>query len=63
LRTPARSWQLANLMRLRRSLLKIGAARDSEQQFDRDFWRPLMAAYERAIDGSARRAAAGGAHG
>jgi 3-deoxy-D-manno-octulosonic acid kinase len=46
LRTPARPWQLANLARLRRSLLKLGAARDSEAAFDRSFWNPLMAAYE-----------------
>jgi 3-deoxy-D-manno-octulosonic acid kinase len=46
LRTPARAWQLANLMRLRRSLIKLGAARDGEADFERTFWYPLMAAYE-----------------
>jgi len=62
LRTPARTWQLANLMRLRRSLLKIGAARDNEPQFDRDCWRPLVAAYEQAIEHPVPRTAIGGAH-
>lgn len=50
LRTPARAWQLANLARLRRSLLKVGAARDGEAAFDRACWSPLMAAYERRFD-------------
>ena len=58
LRTPARAWQLANLTRLRRSLLKLGAARDGEAAFDRTVWNPLMAAYERRFgeihDGQAR---------
>jgi len=46
LRTPARDWRLANLARLRRSLLKLGAARDSDAVFERAFWSPLMSAYE-----------------
>ena len=46
LRPPARDWQQANLARLRRSLLKLGAARDGEAQFESAMWRPLMAAYE-----------------
>lgn len=46
LRTPARAWQLSNLARLRRSLIKLGAARDGEALFDRTFWQPLMAEYE-----------------
>ena len=62
LRSPAKPWQLANLMRLRRSLIKIGAARDGERRFDADFWGPLMAAWERAI-GNGVPVAAGGAHG
>lgn len=63
LRTPARSWQLATLARLRRSLLKLGAARDGEPRFDATVWGPLMAAYERALGGFAAQATAGGAHG
>ena len=47
LRTPARDWQLANLARLKRSLIKLGAARDGEVGFERELWDPLMAAYER----------------
>src|SRR5262249_27788683 len=47
LRAPARDWQLANLTRLRRSLLKLGAAEAGEGAFERALWRPLMAAYER----------------
>lgn len=55
LRAPARGWQLANLARLKRSLLKLGAADDGEAAFERTFWNPLMAAYERAL-GHARAA-------
>jgi 3-deoxy-D-manno-octulosonic acid kinase len=61
-RAPARSWQSANLARLRRSLVKLGAARDGEQGFDNAFWCPLMAAYERA-QGDVAQAAPGGARG
>jgi len=49
LRTPARNWQLSNLARLQRSLLKLGAARDGEAAFEQAFWQPLMAAYERRL--------------
>jgi len=63
IRAPARSWQLANLARLRRSLIKLGAARDGERSFDAAFWSPLMAAYERAWVGSAAQTTAGGARG
>jgi len=49
LRTPARGWQLSNLARLKRSLLKLGAARDGEAAFEHDVWGPLMAAWERAL--------------
>jgi len=58
-RTPARSWQAANLARLRRSLIKVGAARDGEQNFDNGFWGPLMAAYERGQDKMTRPASDG----
>jgi len=63
LRAPARSWQFATLARLRRSLVKLGAARDGEAHFDRIFWSPLMAAYERALGTFAAQAAAGSVHG
>ena len=49
LRRPARGWQLANLARLKRSLSKLGAARDGETAFERAFWNPLMVAYEQAL--------------
>ncbi|HZP65069.1 MAG TPA: 3-deoxy-D-manno-octulosonic acid kinase [Rudaea sp.] len=49
LRDPARGWQLGNLARLRRSLVKVGAAAAGEAAFDGAFWTPLMAAYERAL--------------
>jgi 3-deoxy-D-manno-octulosonic acid kinase len=47
LRRPARAWQQANLARLRRSLLKIGAASNGESEFESDLWKPLMAAWEK----------------
>lgn len=46
LRAPERSWQQANLARLRRSLLKLGAAAAGEEAFERDTWAPLMQGYE-----------------
>jgi 3-deoxy-D-manno-octulosonic acid kinase len=60
LRAPARTWQLANLARLKRSLIKLGAARDGEAAFERALWTPLMAAYERELGHApaARRSAA-----
>jgi 3-deoxy-D-manno-octulosonic acid kinase len=47
LRTPSREWQQANLARLQRSLRKLGAGRDGEAAFEREFWNPLISAYER----------------
>jgi 3-deoxy-D-manno-octulosonic acid kinase len=46
LREPQRSWQQANLARLKRSLLKVGAARNGENAFETGFWQPLLTAYE-----------------
>jgi len=46
LRRPAREWRLANLARLQRSLVKLGAARDGQLEFEYSLWSPLMAAYE-----------------
>lgn len=54
-RTPARAWQLANLARLRRSLIKLGAASNGETVFDRQVWNPLMAAYEQRFQASVAR--------
>lgn len=50
LRQPARAWQQANLSRLQRSLYKLGAARDGEDQFRSRIWQPLMAGYERTLE-------------
>lgn len=47
LRVPAAAWQSANLARLRRSLLKIGAAVEGEEKFDRLLWTPLTTTYQR----------------
>lgn len=50
LRTPQRDWQLANLARLRRSLVKLGAAGQGEAAFEHEVWQPLMTAYEGSFD-------------
>src|SRR5579885_2082851 len=42
-------WQLANLRRLRRSLLKLGACDGDEMRLDHEIWTPLMRAYEAAL--------------
>lgn len=44
-RAPARSWQQANLQRLRRSLVKLGAAAAGEAAFETAIWKPLLVAY------------------
>jgi len=44
-RAPAEAWRTANLQRLRRSLLKLGAAAESEAVFDKTLWQPLEHAY------------------
>lgn len=50
MRTPERAWQQANLRRLRRSLLKLGAGRDGEDVFDGQLWSPLMRGYARTLE-------------
>lgn len=42
------AWKLANLARLKRSLLKVGACDQDEAMLDREIWAPLMRGYERA---------------
>ncbi|HEX7130564.1 MAG TPA: 3-deoxy-D-manno-octulosonic acid kinase [Rhodanobacteraceae bacterium] len=42
-------WRQANLRRLRRSLLKLGACDRDEQRLDREIWVPLMRAYRGAL--------------
>lgn len=46
LRTIAAGWRLANLARLHRSLVKLGAAAQGEDAFRAAVWTPLMDAYE-----------------
>ncbi|MBD8874011.1 3-deoxy-D-manno-octulosonic acid kinase [Rhodanobacter sp. DHB23] len=46
LRAPAEAWRLANLARLHRSLLKLGAAAQGEAAFRATVWTPLIEAYE-----------------
>jgi len=50
LRPPAQGWRLANLRRLRRSLLKLGAAAQGETDFEQTVWKPLLYRYERTFD-------------
>ncbi|OOG47181.1 3-deoxy-D-manno-octulosonic acid kinase [Rhodanobacter sp. C01] len=49
MRTPAVAWQQANLQRLRRSLLKLGAAGQDEAAFEKTIWQPLLYRYERTL--------------
>jgi 3-deoxy-D-manno-octulosonic acid kinase len=48
-RAPHRNWQQANLDRLRRSLLKLGAAVDGLAAFEDAIWKPLVSGYERTL--------------
>ncbi len=48
-RARARAWQQANLARLKRSLLKLGAARAGEKDFERKLWQPLVIAWEKGM--------------
>ena len=45
-RALAEGWRLANLARLHRSLLKLGAAAQGEAAFRAAVWNPLIEAYE-----------------
>lgn len=47
-RAESRGWREANLERLRRSLLKLGAA-ERGGRFADDIWTPLVQAYEKAF--------------
>lgn len=49
LRPAAASWRQANLQRLRRSLLKLGAAKQGVAAFDAGLWEPLTRGYERTL--------------
>jgi 3-deoxy-D-manno-octulosonic acid kinase len=48
LREPAEAWRLANLARLRRSLVKLGAA-ERIADFQATVWGPLVYGYERTM--------------
>jgi 3-deoxy-D-manno-octulosonic acid kinase len=48
-RPVAAGWRQSNLQRLRRSLLKLGAAKQGEAAFDAELWAPLMRGYERTL--------------
>lgn len=50
LREPAPHWQQSNLQRLRRSLLKLGAAGQGEAAFDATIWQPLLQRYGRTLN-------------
>jgi 3-deoxy-D-manno-octulosonic acid kinase len=49
IRVTGTAWKLANLARLKRSLLKVGACDHDEAVLDREVWAPLMRGYERAF--------------
>lgn len=49
LRTPAEAWRLSNLQRLRRSLVKLGVAKQDDATFVRAEWQPLLEAYGRTF--------------
>ena len=46
IRATGTAWKLANLARLKRSLLKVGACDHDEALLDREIWAPLMRGYE-----------------
>ncbi|WP_329740674.1 3-deoxy-D-manno-octulosonic acid kinase [Dyella sp. A6] len=49
LRPLASRWRLANLRRLRRSLLKVAGPGHELAVFERDVWQPLLNAYQRTF--------------
>lgn len=53
MRQPASAWREANLSRLQRSLLKLGAARDGEDAFLEQTWMPLMRGYAGVMEKTA----------
>lgn len=50
IRATGTAWKLANLARLKRSLLKVGASDGDEALLDRAVWAPLMRGYERGLE-------------
>lgn len=53
IRATGTAWKLANLARLKRSLLKVGACDHDEAVLDREIWAPLMHGYEQ-VPGAGR---------
>jgi 3-deoxy-D-manno-octulosonic acid kinase len=51
LRRPAAHWRRANLARLKRSLIKIGARDAGGDTFDAELWPALIDHYERSLKG------------
>lgn len=49
LRAPSEGWRHANLQRLRRSLIKLGAAERGEAAFEQGLWASLMRGYQRTF--------------
>lgn len=49
MRSPDAGWQRANLQRLRRSLLKLGAAAAGEAAFEQTIWQPLLRRYGESL--------------
>lgn len=48
-RPPAVAWRMANLQRLHRSLLKLGAPATAGATFEHNVWQPLLDRYERTF--------------
>ncbi|MET0617187.1 MAG: 3-deoxy-D-manno-octulosonic acid kinase [Luteibacter sp.] len=51
LRRPSRRWRQANLARLKRSLVKLGAREAAGDTFDEELWPVLLEHYERSLRG------------
>lgn len=49
IRASGTAWKLANLARLKRSLLKVGACGHDAMRLDHEVWRPLMQGYEQGL--------------
>jgi 3-deoxy-D-manno-octulosonic acid kinase len=49
IRAGGTAWKLANLARLKRSLLKVGACNRDALRLDHEIWRPLMHGYEQGL--------------
>lgn len=50
-RAPAAAWRSANLQRLHRSLMKLGAPVGGDVTFEHTVWKPLLDGYQRTFNG------------